>query len=229
MRLGPEAAKRADRAVHVLAAAGDRIGGVDVDQSLAWHAFMPAFGKDSLNLDNHTIPHTLLFDAVETTNLPKQLEFQKNECAVRELLRTSAEPFKLKRFELLHRKHLQHRLVYCAERAKIALSGAEPAKLCKVPLDYIEKGLILDAKKEHMDSAVFRLVRRVEMLSKECMSKAGISPKMAFVTGGMAHSHQVLAAVREAAGVGVEILTGNMLGSVGNGLALAAQRRLAAP
>jgi len=56
MRLGPERRSRPDRTADVLATAGDRVGGTDLDARLAFRTFTATLGRETLLETGRPIP-----------------------------------------------------------------------------------------------------------------------------------------------------------------------------
>jgi len=221
IRVGPERAGRADRDDDILGVSGDRVGGTDFDEALAWHAFMPAFGKDTMRTNGFPVPHSLLYDAISIRNLPAQLRFAKSKREIADLLQQAVEPEKLARFATLQQQQLQHRLVHSAELGKIALTKQET---WTVPLDYIEAALAIPVDREALAVATARLVDKVRTLAEEAVTSAGAKPDEVFLTGGMAASPIVSNAVAAIVGKDIRCQSSDMLGTVGKGLGLCAQR-----
>ncbi|QJW84138.1 Hsp70 family protein [Ramlibacter terrae] len=76
VRARPAGSTKRSRAGDVLGFSGDRVGGTDFDQSLAWSAFMPLFGRGMATKDGRPLPHGVLADAVSTRSVPAQLRFR---------------------------------------------------------------------------------------------------------------------------------------------------------
>lgn len=222
VRVGPARAGKRDRRDDVLGVAGDRIGGTDFDEALAWQAIMPAFGKGSMLTSGRPVPHSLLHDAISIRDLPAQQRFASSRHVIRDLVRESASPDRLERFGTLHSGQLQHRLVHGAEMAKIALSERQE---CKVPLGYVDPQLVIDIDRDLFTNTTARLIARVQGLTRETMASAGVRPDV-FMTGGMAASPLIVEAVKQVVGPEVPVRFGDMLESVGQGLALCAQQSL---
>jgi hypothetical chaperone protein len=221
MRIGPERRMRKDRLDDILGVSGDRIGGTDFDEALAWSALMPAFGKNSVASDGRPLPHSLVHDAVSIRNLPAQIRFAKAENDIRELMGRAKEPEKWARLLSINREQLQYRLVHSAEQGKISLTRQEASE---IPLDYVERQLKVCIDRAVFADATDRLVGKVRSLAREAITAAACKPDVVFLTGGMAYSPVVSAAVAELLGNDIPIRSGDMLGSVGRGLGLAAQR-----
>lgn len=223
LRASPKRRNRAGREKDILGVAGDRIGGTDFDELLAWHAFMGEFGKDSKTSSGGLAPNSLIFDAISVRSVPSQLRFG-SPTARREIdrmVRDSATPWKLERLRTVQEQQLQHRLVHSAELAKIDLTTAETAD---ASLDYVEANLKVVVARPLFVEATGRLVRAIRELALETLAAAGTRPDVIFLTGGMASSPVIANAVADVAGRDVPLRFGDMLGSVGRGLALRAQR-----
>ena len=221
IRVSPKKAGRVNRDDDILGVSGDRVGGTDFDEALAWHAFMGAFGKDTMRTNGFPVPHSLLHDAISIRNLPAQLRFAKSRREIQELIQQAVEPEKLQRFLTLNTQQLQHRLVHSAEAAKVTLSQRES---WQVPLDYIEPELAIAVDRQGLADASARLVEKIRELAVEAVTAAGAQPDVVFLTGGMAISPIVARAVADVVGNHIPFRSSDMLGTVGKGLGLCAQR-----
>ncbi|TDF53924.1 molecular chaperone [Cupriavidus sp. L7L] len=208
VRLRSSSAKRFDRSSDVLGYSGNRLGGEDFDQLLAWRCFMPFLGKDRF-------PHSLLYDAISIRDIPAQLRFRRAEYEIELLVRRYTHVPELERFRTLHKFQLQHRVINSAELTKLKLSEV-PA--CTVPLGYLENGLSVQVTKEEFKELSGGLLRKIENLMLQAMRGAGARPDAVFLTGGMGSSPVVQELVRSACGNDIPIKLGDMLGSVGKGL-----------
>lgn len=221
VRIGPTRMNSPSRENDVLGVSGDRIGGTDFDELLAWSAFMPAFGKDALTTNGFPIPHSILYDAISVRDLPAQLRFRSARYDIENLMKQSANPERLARLQTLHQGQLQHRLIHSAELGKIALSKISK---CTVPLKYIEEKLAIPINGNSLADSTSRLVDKIRVLAADVIASAGIKPDAVFMTGGMAISPIVSAAIEGIAGKDIPINSSDMLGTVGRGLGLCAQR-----
>lgn len=224
MRVGPDRRRRENRLDDILGVSGDRIGGTDFDEALAWSVLMPAFGKSTVATDGRPLPHSLVHDAVSIRNLPAQLRFARAAEDIRELMGRAAEPQKWARLLTVNQEQLQYRLVHSAEQGKMAITRQDS---CDIVLDYMHEQLRIALDRGAFADATDRLVGKIRNLAKEAMTAAGCKPDVVFLTGGMAYSPVVSAAVMELVGDSIPVRSGDMLGSVGRGLGLAAQRRYA--
>ena len=218
VKVGPSYRKKTDRSADLVSYCGDRIGGMDMDSELAWHALMPYFGKDT------GVPHHLIRGAVLTQDIPRQIEFYSSAGAYSlEAMIHAAKPeisALLDRLRTVQKERLTHRLVHSAELAKIALSDQE---VVGVDLKFIEPGLTIQVSREQLGRAIERENTKIVALIKGTMSGAR-RPDKVFLTGGSAISPVVRKAIYLALGQDTEIITGDMFGSVTAGLAVHAQR-----
>jgi hypothetical chaperone protein len=167
------------------------------------------------------VPHSLLYDAISIRNLPAQLRFAKSKHEIAELVHQALEPQKLARLHSLHEQQLQHRLVHSAEAGKIALSRHQT---CNVPFDYLEKELAIALDRDALAEASARLVEKIHNLASEAVKAAGAKPDVIFMTGGMAISPMISGAIADVVGKDIPVRSSDMLGTVGKGLGLCAQR-----
>lgn len=228
IRLGPERARRTgvDRAEDVLASAGDRIGGTDLDARLAFRAFTPGLGRETLLDTGLPVPNHHFVDLCSVADVNAQARFNgaATGAALEDLLARSQAPAAVAR--LLHLQHSggSFRLNRVAEATKIALSDADP-----VPVDLGWTGppglpdLEVAAGRDDLDWAAQPLLDAVGRLADEVTRAAGARPEVVFVTGGTALSPVVAEGLRRRLGE-LELVVGDLFGSVATGLGLAAAR-----
>jgi hypothetical chaperone protein len=119
-----------------------------------------------------------------------------------------------------------HALAMEVERAKIALSDLEATRLA---LSALTGGPNPMARRDRFEEAVAAPVARIRDLIRATITEAGLTPDRiatVFLTGGSSQL-PLLRATVAAALPHARLATGDMLGSVGTGLALDARRRFA--
>lgn len=173
-------------------------------------------------VDRFPIP--IVHDAISIRNLPAQIRFAKAANEIRDLMGRAVSPKAWKRLLSLNQEQLQYRLVHSVEQGKILLTQQESYE---IPLDYVENELHVAIDRTALAGATDRLVGKIRSLAQEAMTAAGCKPDVVFLTGGMAFSPVVNSAVAELVGDAIPIRSGDMLGSVGRGLGLSAQRTFA--
>lgn len=208
IRLKPASMRQFDRTEDILGVSGDRVGGTDFDQDLAWRGFMPLLGKDK-------VPHSILYDAISTRNVPAQLRFKSAGYRIDQLIRSHQDLSDLERLKTLHLYQLQHRLLNSAELTKLKLSEV---LACTVPLGYLEETLSQTVTRQDFLEYSSMLLSKIQRLVQEAISAAKIRPDTVFLTGGMGAAPIVRDVVRQACGPDIPIVSGDMLASVGKGL-----------
>lgn len=184
------------------------MGGTDFDQDLAWRGFMPLLGKDK-------VPHSILYDAISTRNVPAQLRFKSAGYRIDQLIRSHQDLSDLERLKTLHLYQLQHRLLNSAELTKLKLSEVSA---CTVPLGYLEEALSQTVTRQDFLEYSSMVLSKIQRLVQEAISVAKIRPDTVFLTGGMGAAPIVQDVVRQACGPDIPIVSGDMLASVGKGL-----------
>jgi hypothetical chaperone protein len=221
IRLGPERRARADRSADVLGQSGSRRGGVSLDEALAWQAFMPLFGRDLPTNDGRPLPRGPIHDAVLVYDVPAQTRFFQAAGTFAAWEERVDDPRPLRRLQRLSRGRLTQRLLRSAELTKIALTD-EPRGVAA--LDYVERGLGVTVARAELAAHSAAFLGHVVRLARDALRDAAVRPDAVYVTGGTARSPIVQAALREALGGEVEIVIGDLFGSVVSGLALHAER-----
>jgi len=195
MRVNPAFAGKADRLADILGVSGDRIGGNDFEEALAWASVMPLFGKNTVTQDGRPLPHSPVHDAMSIRNLPAQTRFARSAEAIEECMQQSASPEKWAPLLKLNQQHLQYRVVHSVER-----------------------GLSATVERDGLAEATERLVSKVRSLVSEAIEASQTHPDVVFLTGGMAQSPLIKEAVSGLIDATVPLRSGDMLGNVGLGL-----------
>ena len=222
VRIGPSHRDRANRVDSVLGYSGDRIGGTDIDIKLAIRKIMPYFGKDTLLKSGLPVPSPVFWNAVTITDVNALAQFAsaKTGREIEQLVYDAQEPQKLRRLQALYDGRHNYRLNRSAEQAKIALSDAEAMAL---PLEYIEDGLLVPLTREDLRESIQRELEKFVELMKDVERQAQTAPDVIYVTGGTAKSPIIEECIRSKFG-GVDIVVGDLFGSVTSGLTTWAHR-----
>lgn len=222
MRLGPERLARADRTEDVLATAGDRIGGTDLDARLAFRAFTPALGRETLLDTGLPIPNHHFVDLCNVADVNAQTRF--GSAATAEAIADYADRAQdrdaVARLRRVQAMGGSFRFNRAAEGGKVELSAESKVA---VDLDWIESQLSLRASRADLAWAAEPLLDTVGRLADQVAAAAGVRPQVVFVTGGTALSPVVAEGLRARLGA-QELVVGDMFGSVATGLGLAASR-----
>ncbi len=224
LRLSPAHARKADRAGDILATGGVRVGGTDFDRALSLDVVMPTLGykagvKGGTGLmPNHYFLDLATWHKINALYVPRVASDIK------------AMRFEIDRPELLDRlarvigEKSGHALAMRVEAAKIALSEAEAARIL---LSDLTGGPNPMATRDGFATSAAPLLAKIKATLHGTLARAGLTPAQidtVFLTGGAAHM-PALRTLVEGVFDGGHITTGDMLGSVGAGLAHEAQRR----
>ncbi|MDZ7905275.1 MAG: Hsp70 family protein [Cypionkella sp.] len=224
LRLSPLHAQSADRSGDILATGGLRLGGTDFDRALSLIRVMPDLGyKASTKGGAGIMPNHYYLDlatwhkinALYTPRVAADIKAMRHEIDRPELLGRLARVIGAKS---------GHALAMRVEGAKIALSDAEAARIL---LSDLTGGPNPMATRADFAAATAAQIARISAVMDETITRAGLSAAQigaVFLTGGAAHMPHLRAAVAGALPQ-AQLATGDMLGSVGMGLAREAQRR----
>lgn len=224
VRLGPERAKKAERASDVLANDGVRIGGTDFDRHLNLGTVMPLLGfRSKLARGELDVPSVYYHDLATWSAINRLYEPRIHRELV-DLEKRAAEPRLIHRLMRVVDDERGHSLAIEVEAAKIAV--AEQGAVT-VPFEWLEQGLSTHIDHVGLIRHTGELAGRIGARVDTCLATAGVTANdidAVFLTGGSTRLEHVrtaiLASVPEA-----RVVTGNVFGSVGTGLAVEAARR----
>jgi len=224
VRLSAERAGKADRKDDVLANAGVHIGGTDFDRLLSLAQVMPHFGYGSWTIDRkrnlpsryfHDLATWQFINLLYTGKVMNELKQVRYEAERRDLI---------DRLIRLVEERRGHSLALAVERAKIDLTSQRSASIDMT--DYGEDAPIVTARAD-FDAAIGEAVGRVVRAVQELLIAARLKPAAVgriFVTGGSS-SVPLLRTSITSLFPAAEVVTGDLFGSVGVGLALDARRK----
>ena len=224
VRVSPQRARAAERAADILANDGIRVGGTDFDRLLSLAEVMPHLGYlTSTGKGKALMPRHYYLD-LATWHRINFLYTQRVASDLKALGQEADRPELIARMQRVVAGRHGHALAMAVEAAKIALSDTEVARIA---MSEFTGGPNPTARRERFEVAVALPVERVRLRIAEVLGQAGLRAGQigtVFMTGGSS-GLPVLRGVVAAVLPGVAIATGDMLGSVGAGLALEARRR----
>lgn len=223
VRVGPGRAARPDRADDILGNDGIRVGGTDFDRLLSLAEVMPHLGHLGATAGGGTMPRHYYLD-LATWHRINALYTARILADLKALRLAAAEPERIGRLMRVVEGRHGHALAMRVEEAKIALSDQGAARL---NLSDLTGGPNPVIRREGFEAAVEAPLNRIAGLLGAVLAQAGVAPGRigtVFLTGGSSQL-PALRAVVSAVLPGVALATGDMLGSVGTGLALEARRR----
>lgn len=224
VRLGPERARKAERASDVLANDGVRIGGTDFDRHLSLGTVMPLLGfRSKLARGELDVPSVYYHDLSTWSAINRLYEPRVHRELV-DVEKRAAEPRLIHRLMRVVDDERGHTLAIEVEGAKIAV--AENGAVT-VPFDWLERGLSTHIDHDSLVHHTGDLAGRIGARVDACLAAAGVAASdidAVFLTGGSTRLEHVRAAIL-AAVPDARVVTGNVFGSVGTGLAVEAARR----
>lgn len=226
VRVSPERARATDRAGDILGNGGIRLGGTDFDRSLSLAEVMPELGHgSSLNSGKTLVPNHYYLD-LATWHRINSLYTPRKATELKALLADADRADLVGRLVQVVAHRAGHALAMEVEAAKIALSSAPAHRLMLKPLTGGPNPI---ATRERFERALQPGLARIAALIAEVIAQGGLRPDeigTVFLTGGSSDLPALRALVAQIC-PGVAVATGDMLGSVGAGLALEARRRFA--
>jgi hypothetical chaperone protein len=224
VRVSPDRAKQADRQADILANDGIRVGGTDFDRILSLSEVMPHLGYLTPTGGGKGLMPRHYFLDLATWHRINMLYTGQTMTDLKALRHIADRPELIDRMIKVVAARSGHSLAMAVEEAKIMLAEAEVARIA---LSQFTGGPNPLATRLRFDEAVAAPVTRIAGTLQALLVQAGLNPSdigTVFMTGGSSGLPVLRACVGHVL-PGVPIATGDMLGSVGTGLALEARRR----
>ena len=224
VRVSPDRSKQADRQADILANDGIRVGGADFDRLLSLSDVMPHLGYLSPTGGGKGLMPRHYFLDLATWHRINMLYTGQTMTDLKALRHAADRPDLIDRLIKVVTARTGHSLAMATEDAKIALAEAEVARIA---LSQFTGGPNPLATRLRFNEAVAAPAGRIKATLQTLLAQAGLHPRdigTVFMTGGSSGLPILRACVSDVL-PGVPIATGDMLGSVGTGLALEAVRR----
>lgn len=202
----------------ILANAGLRLGGTDLDRLLSLAAVMPTLGYHQPLLHNGLTPPNWIYSKLATW---AEIGFLYDPALTRDVARMAAQANDPAPLDRLHRVLHQrdgHRLAGAVESAKIALTSASTHSLA---LDFVQPGLALPLTVATLETALAEAEARLTAEVRHCLSLAEVAAgaiEAVILTGGSSLMPLVQRAIA-AAVPGAALTPFDAFGGVAAGLA----------
>ena len=226
LRLGPALARRDHRSSDVLSCAGVHVGGTDFDRQLSLAGVMPSFGFRSLLKSGREMPSSIYFD-LATWHTVNRAYTRQTAAWLIDLSSEIADAARYARLLRLIERRDGHRLAMQVEAAKIALSNATEHALT---LERIEHGLTCTLTDAQLETAGAHLVARIGDTIDSVLRAGGVGAddvRSIYLTGGASAMRALNACIAQRLPA-ARIARGDLFGSIGVGLGVAAARRYGA-
>ncbi|MGB8811899.1 MAG: Hsp70 family protein, partial [Paracoccaceae bacterium] len=220
----PARARQPDRQSDILANDGIRVGGTDFDRLLSLASVMPQLGLGSFTKDGKITMPLHYYHDLATWHRINALYTQRCLTDLKQLRYDAAQPALLDRLIHVITTRAGHALLMATEAAKITLSDYDQARIHISPFT---GGKDATATREGFEAAVATPISRIHTTLHGLLAQAGLRPSQigtVFMTGGSSSLPILHACVADVL-PGVAIATGDLLGSVGTGLALDARAK----
>ncbi len=196
IRIGPSRRDKLDRTDDILGHSGERIGGNDFDQLLAFHGIMPEFGLGLIRDSGLPVPNHLFMDAGSINDVNAQQRFYAEDTR-EQLERYTAEMSgerSCARLLQLQEGRGTWRLVRTAEHVKVRLSDSSATR---ANLGFVIPDLAIELTRETLRDSTTRLIDHLRRLLHEVLAQGDRYPDLIYLTGGMARAHLTRACVVE--------------------------------
>lgn len=224
LRLSPARARQPDRSGDILATGGVRLGGTDFDRALSLDAVMPTLGyKAATKGGSGMMPNHYFLD-LATWHKINSLYVPRIAADIKAMRHEIDTPALMDRLARVIAEKSGHALAMRVEAAKITLSEAEAARIA---LSDLTGGPNPMVTRGSFATATAAQLARIGQTMLDTLARAGLGTdaiQTVFLTGGSAQMPQLRALIAQHFDDG-RIATGDMLGSVGAGLARDAQTR----
>ena len=224
VKVSPERAKSIDRQQDILANVGVHIGGTDFDRLLSMAKVMPLFGyRTPMNNAKQDVPSSYYFD-LATWQRINWLYNKKTMIELRQVRHGAKFRELIDRLIAVIEGRQGHSLAAKVEEVKIRLTD-EPT--CLIDLSNLGGGLSISIAYKELNDAIEAAVYQIKATVGKALDQAALKShdiQALFLTGG---STQIPLVKNSIVNMfpGVEVIDGDMFGSVGLGLALDAKRK----
>ncbi|TPK87040.1 Hsp70 family protein [Mesorhizobium sp. B2-4-13] len=223
VRLSSKHARYLDRSKDILAIAGVHLGGTDFDRRLSIATVMQEIGYQVQILPKGLLLPRYLFNDLATWHRINNAYSAANLSYLRSVLRNADQAQPIERLISVLRRRLGHGIADTVERAKIALSETESARIRVQTTPTLE----MTVDQHQFEATIKEDLDRIVATAIKCCQLAAVPPAAIgaiLLTGGSTKilklQRQLLDAMPSA-----KIVAGDIFGSVGRGLTLDAQRR----
>lgn len=219
--MGPQWRDKAERSASLLGHSGCRVGGNDLDITLAFKELMPHLGLGGQTLKGIALPALPWWNAVAINDVPAQSDFYSSASRkqLQDLMRDAEQPEAVKRLLKVWQQRLSYRLVRAAEESKIALSDRQQTRAA---LDFIETALGSEISVAGLQAAIQQPLERIQEQVKLALESSAARPDVIYLTGGSARSPLLRQALQQQL-PDIPLASGDDFGSVTAGLARWAQ------
>ncbi|SDR47086.1 hypothetical chaperone protein [Rhizobiales bacterium GAS113] len=224
VRVSPERAGRAERKQDILANGGVHIGGTDFDRLLSLARVMPHFGFGTWTKDRKRNLPSRYFHDLATWHCINSLYHKKVMTELRQVRYEAERRDLIERLIRIVQDRRGHTLALETEQAKIELTSRSTTT---IDLASYCDGETIHITRSEFNDAIENSVERIMQTVHKLLSGAGLRPgaiSTIFVTGGSSSVPMLRDSIVSLFPSSL-VVKGDLLGSVGVGLALDARRK----
>ena len=218
-----EVEPEAETKLRVIGVSGERVGGNDFDQSIAFCAIGPLIGRGAGNKNGRPIPQEIIHLALNTRDIYAQGKFRKAGTEIENILDDVSDSKPIDRLYEVFRCQMQHRLLLSAERMKIDLGSSEFSEQL---LDYFfDPVLAKITHREFLECTDIEIKKVMSIVNAAIRSSEREDDSVrVFITGGMSYNAAVVEAIKATVPKGSTIQRIPAMESIVSGLALVARQ-----
>ena len=201
-----EVVKDSDQNFFIKSVCGERIGGNDLDQAIAWSQISPFIGRGSAFKDGKPVPTAIISAALDTRDIPQQALFRRSFQEVEDFMQRvcSKDAKNIDRLYEVLLGQLQHRLLIAAEEMKIQSDGDTTAIQ---EFDMFESPFQVGFSRLDFANSCQDAISKLTSIVVTTLEASGTPdrPVRVFLTGGMSQNQVVAEAISAALPAGSSV------------------------
>lgn len=185
---------------------GERIGGNDFDQSIAWSHIAPFLGRGSTFKDGKAIPTTVISAALQTRDIQQQALFRRSFEEIERFMQyvKVEDAGKIDRLYEMLLGQLQHQVLLSAEKIKICLSSGSTYQ---EDFDYFSEPFSVEVSDQSLLGSCEACLEKIATIVESSINASNEPerPLRVFLTGGMSQHSVVSKEIRRVVPVGSSV------------------------
>ncbi len=200
---------------------GERLGGNDLDQAIAWSYISPYIGRGATFKDGKPIPTTVISAALQTRDIHQQVSFRRAFPVIEHMMQhvSNGDSDKIDRLYEVLLGQLQHRLMLSAESIKIR---SDSINVQSIDFDYFEVPFSISFDSQSVVTTAESCLGGIAAIVRSSISASDDPerPVRVFLTGGVSQHSMVRDSIKQVLPTGSSIDTMPALKSIIGGLSI---------
>jgi hypothetical protein len=200
---------------------GERLGGNDLDQAIAWSYISPYIGRGAIFKDGKPIPTTVISAALQTRDIHQQVSFRRAFPVIEHMMQhvSNGDSDKIDRLYEVLLGQLQHRLMLSAESIKIK---SDSINVQSIDFDYFEVPFSISFDSQSVVTTAESCLGGIAAIVRSSISASDDPerPVRVFLTGGVSQHSMVRDSIKQVLPAGSSIDTMPALKSIIGGLSI---------